>query len=215
MEMTTFAVFASGSGTNLQRFIEETRRGRFPAELALVVSDRPGSRSVERARQAGIPIFAFDPKDYPEKAAYEREALRELRARGVGWIILAGYMRIIGPTLLEPYRDRILNVHPSLLPRFPGKDAIGQALRAGADVTGVTVHLVDEGIDTGPILAQRSVAIDPSDTEETLAERIHAVEHQLYPEVVAAVIRRLVERSGAAPSGTTRSTPAQAQLPVP
>jgi phosphoribosylglycinamide formyltransferase-1 len=98
--------------------------------------------------------------------------------------VLAGYMRLIGPTLLEPYRDHILNVHPSLLPEFPGKDAIGQALRAGARVTGVTVHLVDEGIDTGPALAQAEVPILPGDTAETLAARIHAVEHRLYPLVV-------------------------------
>lgn len=185
------AVFASGSGTNLQRFIEETRAGGcIPARLALVVSDRPDCYALERARAAGIPVFAFDPKSYPDKAAYEREILDELQTRGVAWIALAGYMRIIGPTLLEPYRGRIVNVHPSLLPRFAGKDAIGQALRAGATETGVTVHLVDEGIDTGPILVQERVAIQPGDSVETLAARIHAVEHRLYPTVVAELVRR-------------------------
>ncbi len=185
------AVFASGSGTNLQRFIEETREGGcIPARLALVVSDRPQCYALERARAAGIPVFAFDPKAYPDKAAYEREILAALRERDVTWIALAGYMRIIGPTLLKPYGGRIVNVHPSLLPRFAGKDAIGQALRAGASETGVTVHLVDEGIDTGPILAQERVAILPGDTTETLAARIHAVEHRLYPAVVARLVRR-------------------------
>ena len=191
--MTTFAVFASGSGSNLQRFIEESGSGRFPAALALVVSDRPASRAVERATSAGIPVFAFDPKAFPDKAAYERDILRELRARGITWIVLAGYMRLIGPTLLDPYREHIFNVHPSLLPRFAGKDAITQALRAGVDITGVTVHLVDEGIDTGPILAQQAVLIAPGDSEEALAERIHAVEHRLYPTVVAGVIRQTTE----------------------
>jgi phosphoribosylglycinamide formyltransferase-1 len=196
--MTAFAVFASGTGSNLQRFIEESRSGCFPATLALVVSDRRASRAVERAHLAGLPVFAFDPHIYVDKAAYEREILRELRASDIGWIVLAGYMRLIGPTLLEPYRARIFNVHPSLLPRFTGKDAIGQALRAGVEATGVTVHLVDEGIDTGPILAQQPVPIVPGDTAETLAERIHAVEHQLYPVVVAGAIGQAVATQGTA-----------------
>jgi phosphoribosylglycinamide formyltransferase-1 len=185
-----FAVFASGAGSNLQRFIEETQGGTFPATLALVVSDRPGCPALERARAADIATFAFAPNAYAAKADYERAILAALRARGVTWIVLAGYMRLIGPTLLEPYRDHILNVHPSLLPAFPGKDAIGQALRAGARVTGVTVHLVDEGIDTGPALAQAEVPILPGDTAETLAARIHVVEHRLYPLVVREWIGR-------------------------
>jgi phosphoribosylglycinamide formyltransferase 1 len=186
--LPAFAVFASGTGSNLQRFIEETRAGAFPATLALVVSDRPGCQALERARAAGIATCAFAPRDYAAKADYERVILAELRARDVAWIVLAGYMRLIGPTLLEPYRDHILNVHPSLLPAFPGKDAIGQALRAGVAVTGVTVHLVDEGIDTGPVLARAQVPILTGDTAETLAARIHAVEHRLYPDVVRRVI---------------------------
>jgi phosphoribosylglycinamide formyltransferase-1 len=193
--MIAFAVFASGSGTNLQRFIDETNAGRFPARLALVVSDRPECYAVVRAQQAGIPVFAFDPRAYPDKAAFEREILRELRARAVRWIVLAGYMRLIGPTLLEPYRWRIVNLHPALLPAFPGKDAIGQALRAGVSMTGVTVHFVDEGIDTGPPIAQARVPVYPDDTAETLAERIHAVEHRLYPAVVASLIRVYSEES--------------------
>jgi phosphoribosylglycinamide formyltransferase-1 len=188
--LPAFAVFASGAGSNLQRFIEETRAGTFPATLALVVSDRPGCQALARARAAGVATFAFTPTDYAAKADYERAILAELRARAVAWIVLAGYMRLIGPTLLVPYRDRILNVHPSLLPEFPGKDAIGQALRAGARVTGVTVHLVDEGIDTGPALAQAQVPILPGDTADTLAARIHAVEHRLYPAVVRELIGR-------------------------
>ncbi len=188
-EKPAFAVFASGSGSNLQRFIDVTQAGGFPAALALVVSDRPECYAVARAEQAHIPVFAFNPKSYPDKAAYEQAILRELQARRVGWIVLAGYMRLIGPTLLEPYPGRIVNIHPALLPAFPGKDAVGQALRAGAVVTGVTVHFVDEGIDTGPAIAQMRVPILPNDTAETLAERIHAIEHRLYPAVVADLIR--------------------------
>jgi len=188
--MSAFAVFASGEGSNLQRFIDEARAKTFPARLTLVVSDRPGCRAIDRAREAGIDACAFDPKSYAEKAAYEHAVLRELQARDVRWLVLAGYMRLLGPTLLEPYRGRIVNVHPSLLPQFPGKDAIGQALRAGVKRTGVTVHFVDEGIDTGPAIAQWPVDVLPSDTPESLAERMHAVEHRLYPTVVRALFER-------------------------
>jgi phosphoribosylglycinamide formyltransferase-1 len=187
--MTAFAVFASGYGSNLERFIEETRAPGDEARLALVVSDRPACRAVALARQAGIPVYAFDPRAYPDKAAFEREILYELRAHDVQWIVLAGYMRLLGPTLLEPFRARILNVHPSLLPDFPGKDAIGQALDMGARVTGVTIHYVDEGIDTGTPIAQARLAIAPDDTLETLSERIHAIEHRLYPAVALILIR--------------------------
>jgi phosphoribosylglycinamide formyltransferase-1 len=187
--MTAFAVFASGYGSNLERFIEETRAPGDEARLALVVSDQPACRAVALARQAGAPVFAFDPFAYPDKAAFEREILSELRAHDVQWIVLAGYMRLIGPTLLEPFRNRILNVHPSLLPDFSGKDAIGQALRAGASMTGVTVHYVDEGIDTGLAIAQARIAIAPDDTLDALAERIHTVEHRLYPAVALPLIR--------------------------
>ncbi len=187
--MTAYAVFASGAGSNLQRFIDETLAGRFPAALALVVSDRPGCFALERARQADIPTFAFDPKTYPDKAAFERDILAALRAHNVRWIVLAGYMRIIGPTLLQAFPERIVNIHPALLPRFRGKDATGQALRAGVSETGVTVHFVDDGIDTGPIIAQEPVPIFAGDTAESLAERIHTVEHWLYPAVVAGLIR--------------------------
>jgi phosphoribosylglycinamide formyltransferase-1 len=187
--MMAFAVFASGYGSNLERFIEETRAPGDEARLALVVSDRPACRAVALARQAGIPIFAFDPRAYPDKAAFEREILSELRVHDVQWIILAGYMRLIGQTLLEPYRERILNVHPSLLPNFSGKDAIGQALRAAVKMTGVTIHYVDGGMDTGIPIAQTRIVVTSNDTLETLSARIHAIEHRLYPAVALDLIR--------------------------
>jgi phosphoribosylglycinamide formyltransferase 1 len=187
--MTAFAVFASGYGSNLERFIEETHAPDDLARLALVVSDRPTCRAVTLARQASIPVFAFDPRAYPDKAAFEREILRELSVQNVTWIALAGYIRLIGPTLLEPFRGRILNVHPSLLPDFPGNDALGQALRAGARMTGVTIHYVNEGMDTGLAIAQARVPIDVGDTMDSLSERIHAVEHRLYPAVALNLMR--------------------------
>ncbi len=197
--MTAFAVFASGHGSNLERFIEETHAPGETGRLALVVSDRPACRAVALARQYGIAVFAFDPYVYADKAAFEREILHEMRAQDVEWIILAGYMRLIGPTLLAPFKRRILNVHPSLLPEFPGKDAIGQALRAGANMTGVTIHYVDEGMDTGTPIAQTRIAIAPDDTADTLATRIHEIEHRLYPAVALGLIRSAQEiemRSG-------------------
>jgi phosphoribosylglycinamide formyltransferase 1 len=187
--MIPFAVFASGSGSNLQRFMEVSRDEAFPGRLAVVISDRPECYAVARARAAGIPVFTFEPHAYPNKAAYEHDILVELRSHSVRWLVLAGYMRILGPTILDAYPGRIVNIHPSLLPRFAGKDAIGQALRAGVSETGVTVHLVDEGIDTGSPLAQWKVPVLPNDTPETLTERIHAVEHALYPAVVASLMR--------------------------
>ncbi len=190
-----FAVFASGTGSNLQRFVDESRRPEYPGVLALVVSDHPDCLAVERARLADVPVFAFAPRRYAAKAEYEREVLAALRVHAIEWLVLAGYMRLFGQTLLEPYRGRIVNVHPSLLPQFAGKDAIGQALRAGVSETGVTVHVVDEGIDTGPIIAQERVPILPDDTAETLAARIHAVEHRLYPAVIADLLRARVDGS--------------------
>lgn len=190
------AVFASGTGTNLQRLMDvEQEDPAWPAQIRLVVSDKPDCLAVARAQRAGIRVFARQPRDYPDKAAFERDVLEVLRECGIAWIILAGYMRIIGPTLLEAYPNRILNIHPSLLPAFPGRHAVRDALAAGVRETGVTVHLVDEGIDTGPILAQTRVPVDPGMTEEALLERIHRVEHELYPQVIRALLTgRLSEK---------------------
>ncbi len=188
--MTKIAVFASGHGSNLQALIDAAARGELAAQIRLVVCDRPGAYCLTRASQARIPYFMFYPHKYPNKAAYEELILRQLREREVEYIVLAGYMRLIGPTLLEAFPQRIINIHPSLLPSFPGKDAIGQALAAGVPLTGVTVHYVDEGMDTGPIIAQRQVSIDPGETRESLEQKIHAVEHELYPKVLQEIFTK-------------------------
>lgn len=185
--MTKIAVFASGNGTNLQAIIDAVRRGELAASIELVVCDRPGAYCLTRAREAGIPYFMFYPRKYPSKAAYEELILQQLTEAGVEYIVLAGYMRIIGLTLLNAYPQRIINIHPSLLPSFPGRDAIGQALDAGVPLTGVTIHYVDEGIDTGPTIAQRPVFIDPGESRESLEQKIHAVEHELYPQVLQEI----------------------------
>lgn len=180
---TKIAVFASGSGSNFQAIQEAIESGELKAKIELVVTDKPNAYVVTRAENFGIPVFAFSPKSYASKDTYEAEIVETLREKGVEWIVLAGYMRLIGETLLSAYPNRIVNIHPSLLPSFPGKDAIGQAMDHGVKITGVTVHFVDEGMDTGPILAQSAVEVVDGNREAT-EERVHAVEHELYKQTL-------------------------------
>lgn len=183
------AVFASGSGTNFQALIDAAAGPDYPASIVCLVTDVPGCGAVARAEQAEIPVFVARPRDFADKAAFEVKVLEVLRTYQVEWIALAGYMRLIGPTLLSAYDGRILNIHPSLLPAFPGRHAIADALAAGASETGVTVHRVDAGIDTGPVIAQERVPIDPGMTEDALLARVHEVEHVLYPAVLRRAVR--------------------------
>lgn len=192
--MKKIAVFASGSGTNFQAIIDAIKGGDLHAELALFVCDRPGAFSIERAQNEDIPRFVFSAKDYADKAEYEQVILQKLKESKVDYIILAGYMRLIGPTLLKEYKGRIINIHPSLLPAFPGKDAIGQALKASVKVSGVTIHFVDEGMDTGPIIAQQAVNIDEGETKESLQNKVHEVEHMLYPRVLQELFNGKMEK---------------------
>lgn len=177
--MTNIAVFASGSGSNFQAIQEAIVRGELQANIKLVVTDKPGAYVETRAAQFDIPVLALSPKSFDSKAAYEQAIVDELRKLDIEWIVLAGYMRLVSETLLGAYPSKIVNIHPSLLPSFPGKDAIGQALAHGVKVTGVTVHFVDEGMDTGPIIAQTAVNVIDGDREQT-EEAIHKAEHALY-----------------------------------
>ncbi|MFK8795730.1 phosphoribosylglycinamide formyltransferase [Planococcus plakortidis] len=186
---TKMAVFASGNGSNFQALYEATQDGRLDADIVLVVTDKPSAFVLERAEQAGVPAFSFTPREYASKQAYESMLVEELDKAGVEWLVLAGFMRLLGPALLEAYENRIVNIHPSVLPAFPGKDAIGQTLDAGAEEAGVTVHFVDEGMDTGAIIAQRSFAVDGAD-RETVERKIHEIEHQLYPESLQQLFSR-------------------------
>ncbi|SFB23610.1 MULTISPECIES: phosphoribosylglycinamide formyltransferase [unclassified Bacillus (in: firmicutes)] len=179
--MRDIAVFASGSGSNFQAIIDAVIVGTLHANIKLLVCDRPEARVIERAKENGIPAFVFSPKDFANKEAFEQVILREMKKYNVSYIVLAGYMRLIGPTLLGQYSGRIINIHPSLLPAFPGKDAIGQALESKVKETGITIHFVDEGMDTGPIIAQKKILLDEHETKESLQEKIHKVEHQFYP----------------------------------
>ncbi len=185
--MTKIAVFASGSGSNFQAIVEAVRAGELHVSIVMMMSDQPGACCVTRAEELDVPALTFRPKDYPSKKAYEEEVLVALREKDVEWIVLAGYMRLIGPALLEAYANRIMNIHPSLLPAFPGKDAVGQAIAAGVKVSGVTIHYVDAGMDTGPIIAQEAIAIEDGDTAARVHEKIQQVEHRLYPFIIEKV----------------------------
>ncbi|MFC4736669.1 phosphoribosylglycinamide formyltransferase [Bacillus daqingensis] len=192
--MMRIAVFASGSGSNFQAVLEACVLGRIKGEVCQAVCDKPGAYVETRAERAGVPLFSFSPSDYESKQAFETELVALLKEREVDVIVLAGYMRLIGPVLLGAFEGRIMNIHPSLLPSFPGLRAVEQAVDAGVKVTGVTVHLVDEGMDTGPILAQKPVTIEPEDTYETTAAKIHRIEHSLYPETIEAWRKTAEER---------------------
>jgi phosphoribosylglycinamide formyltransferase 1 len=169
-------VLVSGSGTNLQALLDAG------LPVSAVASNTAGVRALERAESASVPAAAFPLEDYEDRAARDTAMANWLEGHGVGMVVCAGYMQLLTPGFLA--RFPCLNVHPSLLPAFPGLDAVGQALAAGVGETGVTVHFVDTGIDTGPVLAHERVAIEPGDTEETLYARIRAVEHRLLPEAV-------------------------------
>lgn len=173
------AIFASGSGSNFQAIAESVNKGEIPAEIALVITDKPGAYVVTRAQRLNVPVLELAPKDFASKVDYEEKIVQALHEADVEWVILAGYMRLVGDTLLTAYVNRIVNIHPSLLPSFPGKDAIGQAMAHGVKVTGATVHYVDAGMDTGPIIAQAVVKVVEGDREAT-EERIHKIEHTLY-----------------------------------
>lgn len=197
MQLSRIAVFASGQGSNFAALIDAQRKGLLgDGRIELLVSDKPEAPVAQRAEDAGVPALLLRPKDFACREDYEAEIVAELQRREIGLIVLAGYMRLITPVLLTPYAGRIINVHPSLLPAFAGKDAIQQALDYGVKLTGVTVHFVDGGMDTGPVIAQRSVVVRDNDTADSLAERIHKVEYELYPEVVGALASGKVELDG-------------------
>lgn len=188
--MRKIAVFASGNGSNFQAIIDVVQTGELKADIALLVCDKPGAFAIERANAARIPTFSFNPKEFSSKEAYEKVITEQLTSYGVEFIVLAGYMRLVGPTLLGAYSGRIINIHPSLLPAFPGKDAIGQALAAKAKWSGVTIHYVDEGMDTGPIIVQERIRISEKETRESLQKKIQSIEHKLYPSILQMLLTR-------------------------
>lgn len=188
MSAPAIAVFCSGQGTNFQAILDAIRRKRLCARAAVMVTDNPAAFAVARALKAGVPAVVVPPASFRSKAAFDRALARAVEKSGARLIVLAGFMRILSPWFVRRFRGRIINVHPSLLPAFPGAHAVRDALRHRAKKTGVTVHIVDEQVDHGPILAQAPVAVRRGDTEETLLGRIHRVEHRLYPETIRQVL---------------------------
>jgi phosphoribosylglycinamide formyltransferase-1 len=181
-------VLISGRGSNLQALIDAIRDGRLEATIACVISNRDDAAGLERASAAGIETVVISHRGWPTRDDHDRAIVRELKARDVALICLAGYMRLVGAPLLEAFPNAVLNIHPSLLPAFPGVDAQRQALSHGVKVSGVTVHLVTAELDGGPIIVQRTVPILEGDTDETLSARILAEEHRAYPEAVGIVL---------------------------
>jgi len=192
----TLAVLASGAGSNFEALAEAERRRALGGHIAVVVCDRPGAGVLDRAKRLGIPAVCLPTGRFRTRIEDESAWLDVLRAHGVSVLVLAGFMRRLHATLLGAFPDRILNIHPSLLPAFPGLDAIGQAWRAGVRVTGCTVHLVNEDLDAGAIVAQRAVEVRDDDTPATLEARIHEAEHRLYPRAVHRFLTEPWRREG-------------------
>ncbi|MHB8422057.1 MAG: phosphoribosylglycinamide formyltransferase [Leptospirales bacterium] len=184
-DLSNLAIFASGSGTNFEALVRAIREGRIPRlRPALLVCDRVGAPVLERALRMGVPALQISPSSFTGKKEYEEKILEELKERRIDCIALAGYMRLLGPGLVELFQNRILNVHPSLLPSFPGLHAQRQALDYGVKVSGVTVHYVDVEMDHGPVIVQRPVPVRDDDTCETLSSRIREAEHEAYVEAL-------------------------------
>jgi phosphoribosylglycinamide formyltransferase-1 len=185
--MMRVGVLASGSGSNLQAILDACGQGRIAAKVGAVVCNVPGARALERAGAANVPAILLPHAAYSRREEYDARVVEELRRHDVNLVCLAGFMRIVTSVLLRAFPERVLNIHPSLLPAFPGMHAVRQALAAGVRITGCTVHLVDEGTDTGPILVQAAVPVLDADSEETLAARILVQEHRAYPRAIDLV----------------------------
>jgi phosphoribosylglycinamide formyltransferase-1 len=191
-------VLVSGNGTNLQAILDAVRGGSLDAEVRCVVSNQPGVRALERAAAAGVPALTIAHRSFPSREAFDRAVVAALREHGVEWVVLAGFMRVLTTEFLSAFPGRVVNIHPSLLPSFPGRDAIGQALRHGVKITGCTVHFVDSGVDSGPIIAQHAVPVLPGDDETTLAARMHDAEHALFVGALQEIAAGRVPPGGSA-----------------
>jgi len=183
-----FAVFVSGNGSNLQAIIDAVKSGDIKAECALVFSDRRKAYALKRATTAGIKTLCLVRKDYATPQSYERDIVISLKQEGIDFIVLAGFMKILSSFFIKEYPNKILNVHPSLLPSFKGARGIKDTFTYGVKVAGVTIHLVDDMMDHGPIIMQQAFHLHPKETLKTLEERIHKVEHQIFPKTIALFV---------------------------
>ena len=194
--MIKLGVLCSGRGSDLQSIIDAIADGKLNAEIAVVLTDKPNVMALERAQKAQIKNLCIDRKKFDSKADFEMALLNELKAVGVDLVVLAGFMRILSPSFVHEYKDRIMNIHPSLLPSFPGAHAHRDVLAYGVKVSGCTVHFVDEGTDSGPIIMQAAVEVKDDDTEETLAARVLEQEHIIYPKAIQLYVDGKLEIVG-------------------
>jgi len=194
--LISIAVLCSGNGTNLQAIIDNVKSGYIPAEIALVVSDRKDAFALERASKAGIETITLDKKDYKGREDFDKELIKHLKKRDVGLVVLAGFMRLLSGYFIKEYKNKIINIHPALLPSFKGTHGVKDALECGVKVTGVSVHFVDENLDNGPIITQKCVDIKDDDTEKTLLERVHIEEHKIYPEAIKLFVEGKLKIEG-------------------
>ncbi len=184
------AVLASGNGTNLEAIIRAAENPAYPAVVSVVLSDQRDCFALARTRKAGIPAVFIDPSLFPTKEAYDQMLVTTIKEYKIDLVILAGFMRILSPLFVRSFPNQILNIHPSLLPDLPGLNAVKKALDLHLPKTGCTIHYVDEGVDTGPLILQEEIPIHPDDTEESLHNRIHTVEHRLYPQAIKLVLSK-------------------------
>ena len=196
MHEEKIGVLCSGRGSNLASIMNAIERGEIRAEIAVVIADKSDAYALERARQNGLPAVAVVYRDFAERADFEQAILDELHARGVTLVVLAGFMRILSPVFVHAYTGRILNIHPALLPSFPGAHAHRDVLAYGVKISGCTVHFVDEGTDSGPIILQASVPVLEEDTEETLAARVLVQEHRIFPEAIKLYVEGRLRTDG-------------------
>ena len=190
------AVFASGRGTNFAALHRAIKKGEIQAEISLLVCDNPKAKALGRARRAGIKVALVKREDFATRSDFEQRIIRHLEENNIELIALAGFMRVLGPDLVNRYRNKILNIHPALLPSFKGAHAINDAFDYGVKTTGVTVHFVDEKMDHGPIILQAAVEIKETDTLESLEARIHKVEHKIYPQAVRLFVEGKIKLEG-------------------
>lgn len=195
-DLLKLGVLISGNGSNLQSIIDNIEKGSLKATIKIVISNNPDAYGLTRAKKHGIPFIVLKHADFKSKEDFDSEVVRLLKSNNVDLVILAGFMRILTPVLLKAFPHKIMNIHPALLPSFPGIHGQKQAVDYGVKISGCTVHFVDEGVDTGPIIIQRTVQVLDDDTEETLAERILKEEHQIYPQAIQLFADGKIEING-------------------
>lgn len=195
--MKKLAIFISGSGTNMENLIKVSKAGKIPgAVISLVISDQPAAGGIDKARKLGVPVQVVERNKFGSKKDFEAQIFHLIDEARIDYLLLAGYMRILSNDFVRRYPGRIINVHPSLLPAFPGAHGIKDAFEAKVQETGVTIHFVDEGVDTGPVILQRKVPVAPGEALETLEAKVHAVEYEVYPEALNLVLSGKIRMPG-------------------